>query len=186
MFVVIFWILLGEPSHQWGICSNSPKPWLGSRLMIHFFWQIPDNQGWSTWFYKWLLYQILNRYSKLFGIRTVSVCMYFSFVITRYYEMIAVKVNAYFKKKSTNSYSSFKTYESAHFNEPYVAAVFNASFVNDGFSNFILGKTITNFVIFFWTIFSFLIAEFGFCEKKISYKLYLVKSGLVRFYCNVF
>ena len=100
--------------------------------------------------------------------------------------MIAVKVNAYFKKNSTNSYSSFKTYESAHFNEPYVAAVFNASFVNDGFSNFILGKTITNFVIFFWTIFSFLIAEFGFCEKKISYKLYLVKSGLVRFYCNVF
>ena len=67
--------------------------------------------------------------------------------------MIAVKVNAYFKKKSTNSYSSFKKYESAHFNEPYVAAVFDTAFVNDGFSTFTLGKTMANFVIFFWTIF---------------------------------
>ena len=67
--------------------------------------------------------------------------------------MIAVKVNALFEKKSTNSYSNFKTYESAHFNEPYVAAVFDTAFVNDEFSNFTLGKTITNFVIFFWTIF---------------------------------
>ena len=77
------------------------------------------------------------------------VCMYFYFVITRYYEMIAVKVNAYFKKKSTNSYSSFQTYERTHFNEPYVAAVFDRAFVNDGFSTFTLGKTMTNFVNFF-------------------------------------
>ena len=67
--------------------------------------------------------------------------------------MIAVKVNALFEKKSTNSYSNFKTYESAHFNEPYVAAVFDTAFVSDEFSNFTLGKTLTNFVIFFWTIF---------------------------------
>ena len=59
--------------------------------------------------------------------------------------MIAVKVDASFEKKSTNSYSNFKIYESAHFNEPYVAAVFNTSFVNDGVTNFTLGK--------FWTIF---------------------------------
>ena len=83
----------------------------------------------------------------------------FSLVITRYYEMIAVKVNASFEKKSTNSYSSFKTYESAHFNDPYVAAVFNPSIVNDGFTNFTLGKTIKNFIIFFWT--NFLLSHRG-------------------------
>ena len=71
--------------------------------------------------------------------------------------MIAVKVNASFEKKSTNSYSNFKTYESAHFNEPYVAAVFNRSFVNDGFNHFALGKS--NFVIFFWT--NFLLSHRG-------------------------
>ena len=64
--------------------------------------------------------------------------------------MIVVKVNASFEKKSTNSYSNFKKYESADFNEPYVAAVFNSSFVSDGFSNFPLGKMITNDVILFW------------------------------------
>ena len=91
--------------------------------------------------------------------KTCSLCItvpfshLFLFVITRYYKLIAVKVNASFEKKSTNSYNNFKTYESAHFNEPYIAVVFNKSFVNDGFNHFTLGKMITNFVIFFWTIF---------------------------------
>ena len=76
-----------------------------------------------------------------------------------------MKVNASFEKKSTNSYSNFKTCESAHFNEPYVAAVFNTSFVNDGFNNFTLGKMIADFVIFSLLIFCSLIAEFGFYGK---------------------
>ena len=102
--------------------------------------------------------------------------------------MIAVKVNASFEKKSTNSYSNFKTYESAHFNEPYVAAVFNTSFLNDGFNHFTLGETITNFVIFSGQFFFFLIAEFGFRENyfQISNNLSLLICELVAFYRNVF
>ena len=69
-----FWILLGEPSHQWGICYNSPKPWLGSRLMIHFYSQILYNLRWSVLgFTSVFLYQILNHYSNLFGNMTVSI-----------------------------------------------------------------------------------------------------------------
>ena len=42
--------------------------------MIHFYWQIPYNQGWSVLgFTSIFLNQILNRYSKLFGIMTVSI-----------------------------------------------------------------------------------------------------------------
>ena len=54
-----------------------------------------------------------------------------------------------FQKNSTNSYNSFKTYESAEFNEPYVAAVFNASFVNEGFKNFTLGKKIATLILYY-------------------------------------
>ena len=42
--------------------------------MIHFYSQIPYNLGWSVLgFTSVFLYQILNRYSKLFGIMTVSI-----------------------------------------------------------------------------------------------------------------
>ena len=42
--------------------------------MIHFYSQIPYNLGWSVLgFTSVFLYQILNRYSKLFGIMTVPI-----------------------------------------------------------------------------------------------------------------
>ena len=42
--------------------------------MIHFYSQIPYSLGWSVLgFTSVFLYQILNRYSKLFGIITVSI-----------------------------------------------------------------------------------------------------------------
>ena len=42
--------------------------------MIHFYSQIPYNLGWSALgFASVFLYQILNRYSKLFGIMIVSI-----------------------------------------------------------------------------------------------------------------
>ena len=42
--------------------------------MIHLYSQIPYNQGWSVLGFKSdFLYQILNRYSKLFGIMTLSI-----------------------------------------------------------------------------------------------------------------
>ena len=42
--------------------------------MIHFYSQEPYNLGWSILgFTNVFLYQILNRYSKLFGIMTVSI-----------------------------------------------------------------------------------------------------------------
>ena len=47
--------------------------------MIHFYSQIPHNLGWSVLgFTSIFLYQILNRYSKLFGIMTVD---YFYYII---------------------------------------------------------------------------------------------------------
>ena len=46
----------------------------GRRLMIHFYSQIPCHLGWSAIGFKSVfLYQILDRYSKLFGIMTVSI-----------------------------------------------------------------------------------------------------------------
>ena len=42
--------------------------------MIHFYSQIPYNLGWSVLgFTSVFMYQILNCYSKLFGIMTVSI-----------------------------------------------------------------------------------------------------------------
>ena len=42
--------------------------------MIHLYSQIPYNLGWSVLGFKSVfLYQILNRYSKLFAIITVSI-----------------------------------------------------------------------------------------------------------------
>ena len=42
--------------------------------MIHFSSQTPYSQGWSVLGFKSIfLYQILDRYSKLFGIMTVSI-----------------------------------------------------------------------------------------------------------------
>ena len=42
--------------------------------MIHFYSQIPYNLGWSVLcFTSVFLYQILNGYSKLFGIMTVLI-----------------------------------------------------------------------------------------------------------------
>ena len=49
--------------------------------MIHFYSQIPYSLGWSVLgFTSVFLYQVLNRYSKLFGIMTVD--YYYHIIIT--------------------------------------------------------------------------------------------------------
>ena len=50
--------------------------------MIHFYSQIPCNLGWSVLgFTSVSLYQILNRYSKLFGIMTESIIIILLFLL---------------------------------------------------------------------------------------------------------
>ena len=65
----------------------------------------------------------------------------------RIYEVVVMKINiGSFVKNATSTYTQFKVYETAGYNEPYITASFNTS-MYEKYRNFVLGKSLLSFVL---------------------------------------